>query len=802
MMTDLRYAVRMLLKSPGFSVIAILTLALGIGANSAIFSVIDTVLLRPLPFPQPNELVMLWSAPDNGAGRENHSFPDYEDFREQGKSFAGLALYTSASTVLSTNGDPIELRGLATTSQLFNVLGVQPMLGRAWTRAEDNPGTRAVVLTYEAWQRYFNGDRNILGRQLRLALNPYTVIGVMPRGFRFPVEGRAEYLMPLHPLVASAVQSRGSHFMRAIGRLKSGVTVAQAKAEAAGIAARLAKQYPDTNERRSATVVAFHEDLTGDVRPALLVVLAAVFFVLLIACANVANLLLARATARQREIAIRTALGASRARLVRQLLAEGVVLALLGAAGGLLLAWWSVDLFRNYGPQDVPRLGEIGINAAVVGFTLVSALVSTLLFALVPALQVTRPNVNAALQEGNRGGAGPESHRLRGLLVVSQVALSLLLLAGAGLLIKSFANLRATDPGFDPSRVVTADFALPRGKYADPEKQRQFFERFLPQLAALPGVESIGGASPLPFSDSDSANSFWIAGRPDPGPGNHPDASNLIVAGDYFRTMRIPLLAGRLFDRRDTKDSTAVAIVNQALAAKFFPNANPLGQHLLIDRENGSLSVEIIGVVGSSRHDSLAVAPRPEYYLPLEQDVTRGLPLAFRTSVANLSGLQAALRRTIQSIDRDVFVPEVVPLEKMIAGTLAQPRFSTMLLGSFAAVALLLAAIGIYGVIAYSVAQRTREIGIRMALGAQRGDVLQMILRQSMLIIGIGLAIGLLGAFALTRWMGSLLYGVSAHDLSIHGLVLMILAGAGLIASYIPARRAMAVDPMVALRYE
>ncbi len=802
MITDLRYAFRMLLKSPGFSFIAIITLALGIGANSAIFSVIETVLLRPLPFPRPHELAMLWSTPDHGNGRETDSFPDYEDIRNESKSFASLAAYTQASTVLSTGGDPIELRGLAATSDIFSVLGVSPVLGRAYTRAEDSPDAHVVVLTYEAWQRYFNGDGKILGQPVRLALNPYTVIGIMPRGFQFPVNARSEYLVPLHPLVAKELKIRGAHFLRVIGRLRPNVTAGQARAEVAAIAARLEKEYPDTNTDRSATVIPFHEDLTGDVRPALLVVLAAVVLVFLIGCANVANLLLARATARQREIAIRTALGASRLRLVRQLLAEGLLLALFGALGGLLLAWWSVDLLRSFGPQDVPRLSEVQINSAVVIFTFAVGVISTLVFALVPALQVTRPDVNAALQEGTRSGSGPESHRLRGVLVVAQVALSLLLLAGAGLLIKSFANLSNTDPGFDPTKVMTADFVLPRGKYPNPEQQRQFFERFLPQLAALPGVESVGGASPLPFSHNDSANSFWIAGRPDPGPGNHPDASNLTVAGDYFQTMRIPLLAGRLFDRRETKDATRVAIVNDALVQKFFPNTNPLGQHLLIDQENAPTSVEIIGVVGDSRHDSLAVAPKPEYYLPLAQDPRRGMPLVFRTSMANLSGLQVSLRRIIQGMDRDIFVPELVPMRQLIGGTLAQPRFNTLLLGSFAAVALALAAIGIYGVIAYSVAQRTREIGIRMALGAQRGDVLRMILRQSMIIIGIGLTIGLSGAFALTRWMGSLLYGVSAHDLSIHGLVLILLAAAGLIASYIPARRAMAVDPMVALRYE
>ncbi len=488
-MNDLRYAFRMLLKSPGFSFIAIITLALGIGANSAIFSVIDTVLLKPLPFPQPNELVMLWSAPNKGADRESHSFPDYVDFREQAKSLAALALYTRAGAVLNSGSDGHELNGLAATSDIFQVLRVTPFLGRAYTRAEDSPDGRVVVLTYEAWQRYFNGDRKIVGKQVRLSLRLYTVIGVMPQGFRYPLDAKTEYLMPIHPLTAPALKERGAHFLRAVGRLKPGVTAAQANAEVAAIAARLEKQYPDTNTDRSATVVPLHQDLTGNVRSALLVVLAAVFFVLLIACANVANLLLARATARQREIAIRTALGASRARVVRQLLAEGFFLAACGALGGLLLAWWSVDLLRTFGPQDVPRLDEVRINGAVILFTLGASFVSTLLFALVPALQVTRPNVSASLQEGNRAGAGPESHRLRGTLVVTQVALSLLLLAGAGLLIKSFANLRATNPGFDPTRVMTAELILPGAKYLEAGTAAPIF-RALP--AAVGGVAGGG----------------------------------------------------------------------------------------------------------------------------------------------------------------------------------------------------------------------------------------------------------------------------------------------------------------------
>ena len=803
MISDLRQALRLLFKSSGFTVIAVLTLTLGIGANSAIFSVIDTVLLRPLPLPRPNELAMVWGKSAQSPGRESQSFPDYLDFRDQAKTFSGLAAYSEASTVLGSGAEAHELHGVAATADIFSVLDTAPMLGRAFTRAEDVPDSRVVVFTYEAWQRYFNGDPSVIGSQVRLALRSYTVIGIMPRGFQFPIGANSEYLQPLHPLVPpDFMQRRGSHYFHLIGRLQPGIAPRQADAEIAAIAARLAKQYPDSNIDRTDIVISLHEDLTGNVRPALLVVLAAVVVVLLIACANVANLLLARATGRKREIAIRTALGASRLRLVRQLLAEGLLLAFFGTVGGLLVASWGVDLLRVMGPQDLPRLQDVHVDGAVVVFAIVTACLSTMLFALVPALQATRPDVNTSLQEGNRSGAGPESHRIRRVLVVGQVALSLLLLAGAGLLIKSFQNLRTIHPGFDPAQVVTADFVLPGGKYSDEDKQRQFFDRFLPKIAALPGVESVGGAMPLPFSGDDMWISFWIAGRPDPGPAHHLDGSHLTVAGDYFRAMRIPLLAGRAFDTRDVKESVPTVIVNEAFVRKYFPNEKPLGQHLLIDGGKTPTPVEIVGVVGSSRHDSLAVEPKPEYYLPLSQNPRRSCYLVLRTAVEDLAGLQGAIRSTLRELDSDVFVPKIVPLEKLIDGTLARPKFNMMLVGSFAGVAMTLAAIGIYGVIAYGVTQRTREIGIRMALGAQRMDVLRMILFQSMTIVGLGLVIGLIGALAVTRWMSSLLYGVGAHDLFVHGLVLFLLGGAGLVASYIPARRAMSVDPVVALRYE
>jgi putative ABC transport system permease protein len=801
MISDLKLALRLLAKTPGFTFIAVLTLALGIGANSAIFSVIDAVLLRPLPFPKPNELVAVWSKVTNESERETDSYLDYADLRDQSQTLDSLTAYTPAATVLGTGTDSHEMTGAAITSDVFRVLRVQPFLGRAFTREEDNSDSRVVVLSYDAWKRYFNADPGVIGRQVLLSLRSYTVIGVMPAGFKFPVGRYNEYLQPLAPLVPSEIKNRASHFLRLVGRLKPGVTAQQANAELAGIASRLQQQYPDTNKGRSNYAISLHEDLTGDVRLALLTLVAAVAVVLLIACANVANLLLARATARRREIAIRTALGARRLQIVRQLLAEGLLLALTGGATGLLLAGWGVDLLRLFGPGDVPRLDQVGINSSVIAFTILATLVSTLLFALVPALQLSRPSVSEALQEGNRGGASPESKRLRQLLVVSQVALSMLLLAGAALLIKSFQNLRTTNPGFEPSRVLTVDTVLPRATYSDPQKQRQFFDQLLPKVEALPGIEAAGGAMPLPFSGNDRASSFWISGRPDPGQGNHPDASHLVVIGDYFRAMRIPLLAGRNFSLRDTATSPTVVIVNEEFAHKFFRDQNPIGQRIVIDRDAPKPpACEIVGVVASTRHESLAIAPIPEFYVPAAQEPGRRIFLVLRTK--KTAGVDAAVRRSIHEVDPDIYVPAIQPLDNLIGTTLAQPRFHMALLGCFAGVALVLSAIGIYGVIAYTVAQRTREIGIRMALGAQRTDMLRMILRQSFAIVAVGLAAGLLGSLATTRLLKSLLYGVSAQDISIYALVLVVLSAAALIASYIPARRAMKVDPMVALRYE
>jgi putative ABC transport system permease protein len=806
MFGDFKYALRMLVKTPVFTVVAVLTLALGIGANSAIFSVIDAVMLRPLSFPRPQELIAVWSKVRNESERETGSYPDYADLRDQSRTVAAMFAYTRASTIIGTGDQSRQVEGLAVTSDIFRTLGIAPALGRGFTREEDNPAARVIVLTHEAWQRYCNAEPQIIGRQIMCSLRPYTVIGVMPPGFRFPLGGEfCEYLMPLHPLVPEAPQRRQSHFAHLVGRLAPGATVQQASAEMSAIAGRLEKDYPDFNARRSYYALPLHRDIVGEVRPALFTIIAAVIVVLLIACANVANLLLVRATQRRREIGIRTALGASRRRIIRQLVSEGLLLALLGAAGGLVLAWWGVDLLRLFGPQDVPRLNEVRMNGAMVVFTLVAAVFSTLLFALFPALQVSRPNVSESLQEGSRGAVGPESHRLRALLVIAQVALSMLLLTAAGLLIKSFGNLRAVNPGFEPSRVVTFGLALPRSKYMDaPDKQLDFFTRLNAKLRGLPGVEFAGAAAPLPFSGNDNTFSFWIMGRPDPGLGNHLLASHLTIFGDYFQAMHIPLLAGRSIDARDHKDATPVIMVNEAFVRRFFNGHSPLGEHITIDhpdkRKQGTR--EIIGVVGNSRHESLATEPGPEFYVPSTQEPDRYMDIVLRTGTETLSGLDTAVRRAVHEIDGDVYVPTLRPMENLIGTTLVQPRFNMMLLGCFAAAAMILAAIGIYGVIAYNVAQRTKEIGIRMALGAQRIDMLTMILRQSLTIVAIGLGLGLLSALGATHLMRALLFGVGANDVATYAAVVLLLGIAALLASYLPARRATLVDPVEALRTE
>jgi putative ABC transport system permease protein len=808
MLTDLKYALRMLVKNPTFALVAVLTLALGIGANSAIFSVVDTVLLRPLPFKDPDQIVMAWARYVNDSGGKGvHSYLDYVDLRDQSQSFSGMAAYTRTAGTLAQAEDAQALEGVAITPEIFDVLGVPPLLGRGFTQEEaKDQGERVIVLTYPLWQRAFGSDPKILGQQVNLSGRSCTVVGVMPPGWKFPIEDEhIDYVIPLQYLVASALTNRGSHFLSVVGRLKPGVQIKQAEAELSAIAGRLSKQYPDTNMNfTSMTVMTLHSDVVGEVRPALMILLGAVALVLLIACANVANLLLARAASRSREIAIRTALGASRLRVIRQLLCESLLLALMGGTAGLLLAWWGVDLLGAAGPQGLPHLAQIKVNYTVCAFTFALAIGSTVLFGLIPALQVSRPSVNESLQQGAKGSTGGlHTNRLRAFLVVSQVSLSLLLLAGAGLLIKSFFNLRATNPGFDPVRLMTMQLTLPRVRYPELEQQIRAHDAIMEKISAIPGVEVAGGANPLPLGGNINSLSLMVSGAAPLPRGNHPGAGYLIVKPDYFQAMKIPVLQGRAFTRADTKDSPLVVMINEAFLRKYFPDRNPIGQQVMIDRGEGKAPpCEVVGVVGNSRHDSLAEAPGPEMYVPFPQDPTRTLDVVLRVASTNLIGLNADVKRAVHEVDKDLFVPKLEPMTTFLSTQLAQPRFNMLLLAVFAGVAMILAAIGIYGVISYSVTQRTREIGIRMALGAQRTQMLGMVLRQSLTLVLIGITIGFLVALAATRVMATLLYGVGANDFTTYAIVIVLLGAAAFLASYVPARRAMKVDPMVALRYE
>jgi putative ABC transport system permease protein len=810
-MNDFRYALRQLRKSPGFTLVAVLTLALGIGANSAIFSVIDAVLLRPLPFPNAPRLTMVWATapqhPDND--RQSQSYPDYADLRAQNHTFSALAAYTSVSTIWGEGEDSEDVPGLAVTSDIFDVLGSRPLLGRGLSREDDKPeAARVVVISHSFWQRRFGGDPHILGKQVTMVGRTHTITGVMPRGWKFPIQREnIDYITPLVPMFSTApadyVNHRGNHFLSVVGCLKDGVDLRSATADLETIATQLAMQYPDKDAGRTERAVGLQTDVVGDVRPALLVLTTAVALVLLIACANVANLFLARAAAREREIAIRTALGASRFLIVRQLLVETLLLAGLGGATGLLLAWWSTDALIAMGPADLPRLDEIHVNGMVVAFTGGVAVLTSLIFGLIPALQASRPRIEQSLKETSRASTGGlRGQRLRSVFVVSQFALSLVLLVGAGLLIRSFSQLSAVEPGFDPRGVVTFWQTLPKARYAGLDEEVRFFDQLLPKLASLPGIKDAGAVSPLPFSGNESSSTFTIVGQPVPPEGLEPSASHLTTAGNYFQTMRIPLKSGRIFDWHDRKDSPPVMIINQAFADKHFANQNPIGQRVKIGSSEEEPPREIVGVVGTAKHGGLAEPGAPEFYVPFAQDPDRFLDIVVRMSWADASGPDAMIRRAVHEIDSQQFIPAVKPLSRLVSQTLSQTRFNTALLGAFATVAILLAVVGIYGVIAYNVAQRTKEIGIRMALGAQSRQMLTMILRQSLTMAAIGIAFGLLGALAATRLLTALLYGVGATDLPTYLAVVLLLSVAALFAGLLPARRAMNVDPVVALRTE
>ncbi|MBC7931091.1 MAG: ABC transporter permease [Rubrivivax sp.] len=809
LLQDLRYGARMLWKKPGFTAVAVLTLALGIGANSAIFSVVNAVLLRPLPFERPERLVTPWGRRENPEISQVVSYPDFADWRERTQTLAGVAAYSRAGVLLRVGEEQQAIQGTSASADIFPLLDIKPALGRAFTSEDDKPGSPLVVLLgHGLWQRVFNSDVSVVGKQITFGTRAVTVVGVLPPDLKFPVQAtKMDFLQPLAPTLGDRVQRRGSYSLRVVARLKDGATREQAEGEMRTIGQDLERQYPDEGLRLGLSLTTLHESLVGNVRFALLVLLGAVGFVLLIACANVANLLLARSASRYREMAVRAALGAGRWRVVRQLLTESLLLATVGGTLGLLLAMWGTDLLVAASPVDIPRLKEVGLDPGVVVFTSAVTILTGVLFGLAPALHVSKVELAESLKEGSRGSTeGGARSRVRSLLVVSEVALSLLLLVGAGLLIKSFARLSEVNPGFNPENVLTTGLSLSRTKYETPEQQANFFREAERRAGETPGVVAVGLVNVLPLSGDSSSSTFFVDGRPLVTGAEKPDANHRIVSPDYFRAMGIPLMRGRAFGERDAKDSPAVIIVNEEFARKYFPGEDPLGQRIVIEADPtidpDPPAREIVGIVGDVRQVSLEAGAVPDFYVPYPQAPERFMELVVRTSTEATAGAASSLRGAVKEVDREQYVSDIEPMSKFLAASVARRRFQMTLLGLFAAVALVLAGVGLYGVMSYTVTQRTHEIGLRMALGAQVGDVLKMVVRQGLALALGGVAVGLVAAFALTRAISSLLYEVSPTDPATFAGVAALLVAVTLLSCIIPARRATKVDPMIALRYE
>ncbi len=801
---DLRYGLRMLLKNPGFTCIAVLALGLGIGANSAIFSVVDAILLKPLPYKNPDQLVVIWeNATHLGFPKNTPSPANFLDWRQQSRSFAGMAAFAERTFNLTGVGEPQRLYGRRVSANLFDLLGVRPIIGRTFVPDEDKPGTKVAVISETLWQQRFGSDPGVIGRALTLNGESYTVVGVVPRSVRLPAFGkwRDQVWVPL-AFSSEEAANRGDHFLEVIARMKSGVTLQKARTEMQTIAARLAQEYPKYNLRIGSVVNPLSEEIVGDMKPALLVLLGAVAFVLLIACANVANLLLARAATRQKEIALRLALGADRARLTKQLLVESVLLSLIGGGVGLAFAYAGLNILTRFIPPDLAQAETIAIDGKVLGFTLLIALVTGLLFGLAPASQASHFNLNDTLKEGGRdSGAGTRGKRLRSSLVIAEVAVSFILLIGAGLLINSFLHLRNLDPGFRADHVLALNVDLSEVKYPDNARRTAFFDEVVRRVQALPGVRSVAVAGNLPFTYNGDSMPIAVEGIPDPQPDEWPDVIYRAVGPGYFGTMGIPLVRGRDFNEQDTIKSTMTVVVSEKTAQYYWPKDNPIGKRL----KAGSTTSEgpwrtVIGVVKDVRQNDFIAEPKMQMYLDYRQlqSLTPNA-LVLRTAVDPLS-LASAVRGAIWSVDKDQTVANIDSMENIVAGAVARQRFSMLLLAVFAGLALVLAAVGIYGVMSYSVAQQTREIGIRIALGAKRSNVLGMTLGQGLKLVGAGLVVGLIGALILTRVMSSLLFGISATDpLTFLSISLALIAVATL-ASYLPALRATKVDPMIALR--
>jgi len=801
------YSVRMLLKRPSLTIVAIIAIGLGIGANTAIFSVVNTVLLRPLPFEQPDQLLKVASEQRNQAldGRGAFSVPDFLDVQKSSTTLEYVAMFQGAGTIITEGGDPERVLGAAVTADYFPLLRVKPVLGRVFTREEDKPGAPDVILlSHGLWQRRFGGDPNIIGREVDLG-GKTTVIGIMPPGFQYPISDEPqdfwEPMFSAQWLTKERREERANRFLPLVARLKPGVTLEQARADLDLLSKQIEQQFPQSNTNVIFNAVSVHEEMTRDYRGALLIMLGAVGLVLLIACANVANLLLASAAARQKEVAIRMALGASRRRIAFQLLTESVLLSLAGGALGLLLAGWGIDLLTAYGPAGVPRLHDVSLDRYVLLFTFATATLTGLVFGLVPALHASTPDPGHMLKDGGRGSAGSGRSRTRSALIVSEVALSLMLLVGAGLLIKSFWRLLQTDAGFDPRGVLAMDIPLSRTTYNEPELQSAAFQQLIARMKSLPGVRDVSVTSNVPLTDFDVELSFQVEGRAPYKPGEEATADYTVIGADYFRTMNIALLRGRVFTDQDTANSPQAMVVSNAFVKRYFPNEEPIGRRIIFDGRDEKPR-EIVGVVGDVRRNGLDVDVQPEMYVSHLQNPERRLNLVMRTDARDATLLAPAARAQVKAFDQNQIIWRVQTIEELLGTSVAPRRFNMMLLGVFAGVALVLAAVGLYGVMSYSVSWRTHEIGIRMALGAKRADVLRLVVRQGMSMTFIGMALGLIGAFFMSRVLVGLLYGVSAKDpLTFAGVSIVLLAIA-LLACLIPARRATRVDPIIALRTE
>ncbi|MGH9642404.1 MAG: ADOP family duplicated permease [Terriglobales bacterium] len=806
---DTRYAFRMLRKNPGFTAIAVLTLALGIGANTAIFSVVYAILLKPLPYAHPNELFTAFQAnKQQGIAETGCSWPNFEEWWAQNDVFSELAGGVAHQLTLTGRGEPSVVKTSVVTAEFFSLLGVKPLAGRIFLSADGKQGATPVALiSEELWRGRFGADLNVIGSSINLDERPFTVVGIMPAGFPTPFfNTRQEVWIPLaqDPVFSTFMPKRGAHLVPVIVRLKPGVSLAQAQAEMDSISQTLAREFPAENKGWTVRLVPLQKEIVGDVRTALLVLLGAVGLVLLIACANIANLLLTRATSRAREIAVRATLGAGRARIIRQLLSETAVLGLLGGIAGIALAYWGVQALSSLLPSSLPQMNPVRVDDWVLGFALLLSGVASCVFGLAPAWFAANSNLQSSLREGGgRAGESRNRRRARSFLAATEIALAMVLLVGAGLLLRSFAKLTAVSPGFDAQHIMDADISLPQFQYPKPQQWAAFSEELLARIQSEPGLQDTAVAVPRPIVDGKVTLPFDIAGEPPSSAGASRRADYVSISPNYFRVMEIPLLSGRLFDRHDSSSAPRVTIISQQTARVYFPNQNPLGKQLTFgfDPSGGDATREIVGIVGDVRDASLGKEPGPMMYVPYAQASFWGANLVVRSTLSTAS-VAAVIRQDVHEIDKDLPVTDVAKMPDLIDASIAQPRFRTFLLGLFAAMALVLAATGIFGVISYSVSRRTNEIGIRVALGASHTAILRMVFRETLALALAGISLGIPCALAAAYLLRHMLFNVSISDPATLVVVTLTLAAVAALAGYIPARRAIRVDPMVALRYE